>query len=252
MVNVILPPGFWDEEKDNLLAVILPYMHRMAMAGVEIGERKLEQLAGISFDNTLVHAEAARWARQLTDNLLLRLETTSERAVGEILATWIETPGSTIGELKEQLAPVVAGNQRRADNIGVTETTRAYSQGELLTYREAGLPAVVQFNQGFGLGLQPFAPPLHPSCRCWVTPQRLSNGVWVITWQTNRDELVCTRAVPGPWGEVRGCRDLHNVVISEGPFLAKTVAEAEQMVARDPNLGLTRARNPNQDVGLGV
>lgn len=205
----MLPADFWAGERSRLLAVLQPRLEELARAGIEAGTRNLAR-AGIAFDSELVNAEAARWARQHTDDLLDVLGTTSERVVGEALAGWIETPGSTIGDLAEQLAPKLGGNMARGEMVAVTEITRAYAEGEAVVYRQAGVQNPV------------FLPPGHPRCRCWTAVMR-KGDILVVVWKTNRDEVVCRDPVDTPWGKVEGCRKLHNVILSEGEWLGEKI-----------------------------
>jgi hypothetical protein len=210
-----LPAGFWDEERQKLLELLMPGLNELAVAGAQAGAAKLAQV-GLVFDDALANARAAEWAREYAGALADLVGATSRELVGQTLATWIETPGATIGGLAEQLAPLVAGNAERALMIAVTETTAAYANGEALAFQEAGI------------GQAAFLPPGHPRCRCWTTARRVRVGeeaTWVILWQTNRDEIVCQTPITTPWGTVEGCRALHNVVISEGPYLGRKAGE---------------------------
>lgn len=209
----MLPPEFWEQEKARLLEILLPYLEETVAAGLSAGADKLRGL-GIDFDNRLVNTSAAAWARQHAGNLVELLTNTSRERVREAVAAWIETPGSTVGQLTDQLMPLVEQNADRALMIATTETTSAYANGEALVYAGAGLPRAV------------FLPPGHPRCRCWTNARRLPHtGEWVILWQTNRDEIVCTTPIQTPWGRVAGCRQLHNTVISEGPYLGRKVTD---------------------------
>lgn len=206
---------FWQLERENLLAVLLPVIQDAAIAAVLAEAARLP--VGFEFDSTLANAEAAQWARQHTDELLAQLGTTTERGVGAVVANWIEG-GGTLADLESALRPILDGadpERDRADLVGTTEATRAFAHGDNLVYQAAGLPA---------LG---FNPPGHPRCRCLTRPVRLASGVWVIVWTTRRDEMVCVKPVQTPFGVITGCRELHNRVISEGPYFGKTLAEAQ-------------------------
>jgi hypothetical protein len=206
---MLLPADFWSAERQYLAAVIRPHLATMATLGVATAETRLGAL-NIFFDNALAHAEAARWARQYTDTLLEQLGSTSERLIGEKVASYIETPQATIGELVSQLKPVLDGNAIRAWRIASTETTRAFVSGSNAAYRQAGLPVA------------DYAPPGHPHCRCDTAVKRVGDQ-WVIVWLTHRDELVCTRPIQTPWGEVAGCRGLHGIIISRAPWFGQKI-----------------------------
>jgi hypothetical protein len=97
----------------------------------------------------------------------------------------------------------------RAEMIAVTEATNVYAEANAIAWQAAGvLPAV-------------FKPAGHVRCRCWLTTKRLPDGRRVMVWQTARDELVCTQDITTPWGVVQGCRELHNVIVSECEYLGK-------------------------------
>ncbi len=203
---------FWENEKKKLLAALLPAIEERAIAGAQAGKAKLRQ-AGIIFDDELANAAAARWAREYAGKLVELMSGTSQKTIGEIVANWIETPGSTMGDLTERLTPLVEGNTDRAFMVATTETTACYAQGEAIVYQSLGIPRAV------------FLPPGHPRCRCWTSVKRLKSGELVVVWLTNRDEVVCRTPIQTPWGRVKGCRAMHNVVISEGPYLGRKVSE---------------------------
>jgi len=203
---------FWQKEREKLLEILLPEIEGLAISRVVAAQQKLRQL-GISFDDELVNVEAARWARQHAGELVDLMNSTSENSIGEIVANWIETPGSTIGDLTNRLTPVLKDNIERAFTVAVTETTNSFTAGESVTMEAAGIPPMV------------FRPSAHPRCRCWPSIRRLKDGTWVVIWQTNRDEVVCKRPIETPWGTVEGCGALQNVVISEGPYLGRKWTE---------------------------
>jgi len=203
----MLPVDFWQKEWGELLSLLLPEVEERAISGAQAGKEKLRQ-AGISFDDELANAAAARWAREYAGKLVDLMNSTSQNVVGEIVANWIETPGSTLGDLTNRLTPLLADNSERALSISVTETTSAYAQGEAVVYENLGIPRAV------------FLPPGHPRCRCWVATKRVRDQ-WVVVWLANRDEVTCQTPIRTPWGRVEGCRELHNTVISEGEFLGR-------------------------------
>ena len=210
-----LSPEFWEGERQRLLAVIRPAVESVVTNGVRAATGKLRQ-AGLVYDTSLVNANAVAWARQYTDDLLERLGTTSQRVVGEVIASWIETPGATMGDLVERLKPHLGGNEARADLVGVTEVTRAFASGEDLVY------------QSVGVGRALFLPPGHPGCRCWTNLRRLrSANQLVAVWQTNKDDAVCRRPIETPWGMVQGCRAMQGVILSQGEFAGRKFGDVQ-------------------------
>ena len=215
-----LPPDFWAKEKARLQAIFLPHLTNMAQAGVSLGAARLLQ-AGIAFDETGAHDQAAQWAREHTDALLDVVGTTTERGVGDRIATWLETPGADAGELERMLMPFLDGNVSRASNVGITEVTRAVAQGNLLAFTQAGVTAPPMWSDPTGERM--YGPPApHPNCRCDVGMVR-HEGKLVVVWFTNKDDLVCRQEIETPWGTVMGCRALQGVCISTGEYLGKKV-----------------------------
>ncbi len=216
-----LPPDFFDKEKPLLVGVLQPFIARLVAMGITASEKKLAQF-GIYFDNLLAHEAGAKWARTYTDDLLNLLNTTSSRAAGQAIASWLETPGATVGDLKALLAPMLADNISRADAVAVTETTRAVAQGNIIGYTQAGAVPPPDF-MGADHIMRPFGPPGHVNCRCDTAFVRYKDQ-YLIVWLTNRDDLVCVKPIKTPWGVVRGCSALHGVCISAGAYLGKRIA----------------------------
>lgn len=211
-----LPADFWENERRFLAAVIRQKLAGAAVLGVMDAERKLSGF-GLYFDNALAHVEAQRWARQHTDELLSQFGTTTQRGVGEILQTWMQTPGATMGDLERSLQPFLDGNLARASLTAVTETTRAFAAGNDLAYQAVGIQPML------------YKPPLHTNCRCDTAVKLVkSSNTWVTVWLTNNDELVCTRPVNTgtALGTVDGCRGMHNRIISAGPYFGKKFSDA--------------------------
>lgn len=211
-----LTPSFWEQEAEQLLAMLLPAIQIAGLTGVTEGAQKLET-AQIFISNELAHAQAAEWARQFAGELIGQISLTNQRLVGEIVANWTQTPGATIGQLSKQLAQALDVNDTRAARIAATETTRAFSRGEDLVNQAAGLPAMA------------VQPPAHPNCRCFTSNTQLSTGEWVVVWQTRSDELVCvnTRVIT-PWGAEMGCRAMHQKIISQGAYLGMSLRDARR------------------------
>lgn len=190
-----LPPEFWANEARQLLAILLPGITEAAQEGVALS---------FGFNNELANAAAAEWAATYTDDLLAQLNTTTEKLVGDLLSEWISRPGATIGELQRAVGDGLVVSQARASAIAVTETTRAFAEGNRLAYTSNGVqqwrwqtnndelvcPICGPLNQQvkpigevFGIfnGQAFDAPPAHPNCRCWVTPV-LTLKHWRIIW----------------------------------------------------------------------
>lgn len=187
-----LTEEFWENENRRLLALFLPRLTQMAYSGMVNAARQL----GIAFDNTLYSRLAEDWARNYTDQLLVFLDTTNKKFVGQIIADWIARSGATVGELNAKLEEEF--NAVRANRIAVTETTRAFAQGQRTAYEREGITEwiwrtnrdelvcpvcgplsnkQVKIGKPFGRdkkGLEILQPPAHVNCRCWVAPSAKS------------------------------------------------------------------------------
>lgn len=174
-----LPPQFWSEFGQEYRDALYPLLEQIFL---DSAEQMLEALPmGVDWD--LVNAEAARWARQYTYDLVSQITDRTRAALQEKVGNYFETP-TTLGDLKESLEALFGAV--RAEMIAVTETTRAAVQGEyalVQKIQEQGIAMVAvwqtnnddlvcpicaprnQTRQGEGWD-EP--PPAHPRCRCWV------------------------------------------------------------------------------------
>lgn len=171
-----LTDEFWKTQAGKMLSGIRPAIQQIAQ------DAATEMMAGgVGVDWTLVAEEAAQWARAYVGELITNVTQVTKEAVRVAVEDFIRTPGLTMGDLQASLEHLF--NPIRADMIAVTETTRAYAEGERLTAAEAkaaGINLVPYWNTnnddlvcpvcGPRNGL-PTAemPPAHPRCRCWLT-----------------------------------------------------------------------------------
>ncbi len=139
----VLDDDFWANEEEIFYAVIVKLMTDAALTAIEIETAALEASFSISADWTLANAEAAAWARVHSAELVTGITRTTARNVGEMVATWIETPVSTMGQLFDSLSKSYALSADRARNIGVTEVTNSYAEGVELAHIEGGIPGTV-------------------------------------------------------------------------------------------------------------
>lgn len=159
---------------------------------------------GITWD--LIHAAALQWV--LTGNgpaglpewgtgyggvnsLTAQIVRTSETQLRSLIAEWIENWEALPSLINRMEA--VTFSRRRAELIAVTEVTRAYALGNILSWQESGVirrhrwetardeivcpycrplqGAIAPVGQSFRLpdGRLYGPPPAHPACRCWLT-----------------------------------------------------------------------------------
>ena len=166
-----IPLEFWSSLTASMATTVRPVLERAAQEAA----KRLVLDPGIGVDWSLVAEDAAQWASQYSYNLVTNLTDTTRRVLQEKVTQFIREPGRTIGDLTKDL--LEAGfSETRAQMIAVTETTRAFAEGEKLAVAQAR-------EYGF---------------------------VMVAIWHTNRDELVCQICAPadgkpeGEWGLATG------------------------------------------------
>jgi HK97 family phage portal protein len=177
-----LDDAFWDSATGQMIADLRPMIEAMA---TDASQTMIES-TGVGVDWALVAQDASQWATRYTFDLVRGVTDTTRAALQRKLTAFVETPGMTREQLEDSLRPLFG--DARASMIAVTETTRAYAEGERETARRAQ-------EQGFRLvprwhtandelvcnvcgpndgklqteGWTVDWPPAHVNCRCWVT-----------------------------------------------------------------------------------
>lgn len=183
---------FWTQAERDLWDRLAPVILKIISAGGVTGESLLpkEYRALVSWD--VFNQKAIDFLRNYRIGPLARInENTRRRTIG-IIEDWIKS-GERLDLLEQKLQPVFG--PVRANNVAVTEVTRIYAEGNKLAWKATGMVGgnrwntatdekvcpvcgpldgvEVGINDGFtpsGPGEGPTAPPLHPRCRCWLTP----------------------------------------------------------------------------------
>ena len=172
---------FWQDEL-AIWGKVLPIdLLRMAQEA----SQALFALMPVGVDWLLVADAAAEWAHRYAFDLIKDINDTSLRLVSRAIQRFVQTPGATREELETMLRPYFG--EVRASMIAVTETTRAYAQGEIETAKiaeRAGLKMIPVWNTSEdelvcavcgaldgkkGAELNGQVPPAHVRCRCWPT-----------------------------------------------------------------------------------
>jgi len=176
------PDSYWEEESQDLIRGLIPLLEAAAIQGIATAAAPIEAV-GIGVDWTLVNTAAVDWAREHAGELVKGITETSRKALGSQIASWIES-GEPLPQLFERLEPIYG--QQRAELIGVTEVTRAYSEGKKVAWAESGVVQgyewmtandelvcpicaplsgqKVKAGRTFPGGFT--GPPAHPRCRC--------------------------------------------------------------------------------------
>lgn len=94
--------------------------------GIDAYTQTLPAGAGVVIPPNL----AADWARTYTYDLVKGIDETSISLLQGTISTFVETPGNTIGDVIEAIKPTFG--EVRSSRIAITETTRAFAQGQKL------------------------------------------------------------------------------------------------------------------------
>lgn len=201
-----LGADFWGDEETLLLAIAAELQRQGVLGGLEVTTGIFEAELGIALDWTLANAEAVEWARAHAGELVKGITGTTRNGVGRILSSWLETPGSTMGDLFGELESAYAFSPARARAIGVTEVTASYAEGQLAGGRQMETEGLfilrktwhtnrdalvcplcreldgqtadgIDGDEWTGVGFSVPAPPLHVNCRCWITMTPILKGV---------------------------------------------------------------------------
>jgi len=175
-----IPPEFWDDEAQELLRVLRPFGERVYL---DAAQMMISEGLDIGIDWSLVNERAADWAAQYTGELVRGIDRTTRDRVANAVSRYYRD-ALTRGELEEQIMRAGFGPSR-AENIAVTEITRAASEGEQGMARELanqGIRMIPMWQTNNDELVCPLCgprhnkeitdgvyPPMHPRCRCWVT-----------------------------------------------------------------------------------
>ena len=146
-----------------------------------------KQIDATSVDWELSNNAASDWAVSHVGELVRGITDTTRDRIRVEVANFVQNK-ETIGQLKKRLTSPFG--EERAHMIAVTETTRAYAEGNMAAWKESGFidgkrwntnrdelvcplcgpldDEVVPLNSDFSDGTH--LPPRHPRCRCWTTP----------------------------------------------------------------------------------
>ena len=105
-------------------AAILALIIAMAQHGIVLFGEQVE----IGFAVAEYNTAAALWASKHAGLLIKNINANTLKAVQKAIATFLDTPGMTIGQLMDMLP----FGEARSRLIAVTETTNSYAQAELI------------------------------------------------------------------------------------------------------------------------
>lgn len=179
--------------------VLIEFLKDAALAGADLGRRQVEQgvfgvrkavSASFNVDWDLANTSAAQWAQQHGAMLVSGLAGTTRDRVASEVRYFVEN-GLPLSELRKRIMNIETGafSGARAQTIAVTETTRAFAEGNVAAWQQSGVIMAYEWDtandeitcpicgrlkgmrvpmgQGFG---RYGRPPAHPNCRCGLLP----------------------------------------------------------------------------------
>ena len=162
--------------------------------GVDLGVSvAIEELGPVGFDFTLVNIAARDWTATHGATLIAGIEDTTAAGIRASVAAWIEN-GEPLEALVQDLERYYG--RSRAEMIAATETTAAYFNANVISWRETGVVGGMKWQTAMDeiVGDCPICGPMqgkvtplgkpwvhpnsgkevtipgHPRCRCWAVP----------------------------------------------------------------------------------
>ncbi len=179
-----LDNDFWDEEDDELLAAVMALYIATLMQGVTGGVDVLPPELQSLVDIDLINGGTLEQSASFRDAILSGIQSTTRQQVEAVLDEWERTGGGDISQLEAMLEPIFSEN--RADAIAITETTKAFQDGNTLAWGAVGMYVThMQWHTQKDERVCPICapkddmvisiksgdrPPAHPRCRCFTTP----------------------------------------------------------------------------------
>jgi hypothetical protein len=192
-----LTPEWWRTAGGNPANDFMRAFSSAVVDGVSLfGEN-----AAIGLDYTAVNTQAAEYASTYVTDWMTSLDSATADALRAALNRFVLTPGATLRDVMD----MIPFNEQRSMTIAVTETTRAYAEGNQIAANEMArqFPDVevtkmwftnnddrvcevcgalegqeVPFNGEWEVaGMRVKNPPAHVNCRCWAdSSTRLGNA----------------------------------------------------------------------------
>jgi len=176
--------NFWEDEEELIIAALLALYIETLMAGVEGGILALpaELQALVNVDS--INAAALEQSVHFRNAILNGIHVTTRTQVEAVIRQWEIIGNGDIGMLNDMLEGIFS--DKRADMIAITETTKAFQNGNQMTWKTLGLYVLfMQWNTQRDERVCPVCapkdgqimsilsndvPPAHPRCRCFTSP----------------------------------------------------------------------------------
>lgn len=180
-------PAFWEAEREALYILLLPFIREAVETAAMNAYTELAGYVDLGIAWDLINPNVSAWASQYTAQVVSQISQTSMAGFLEQFEPWMQSGDplqSLINALEPYYGPV------RAEMIAVTETTRAYAQGNLAVWQATGMVEGYNFmtaeddlvcplcdgrdgaasRNPHSLNDYEDMPPRHVRCRCWIQP----------------------------------------------------------------------------------
>jgi SPP1 gp7 family putative phage head morphogenesis protein len=193
VTNNPLQQSFWQEEEEALWELMSFLGMSVYLAGAQSAVTMLPANVQQLVKWEEFGQNAIEFLRQYRLSVVQGISTTTRNLAVSAIENWI-TSGDPLDNLIASLEPLFGA--ARASQIGVTEVTRAYAEGNIAAWKTTGVVSgkmwmtaqddlvcpicepldgmIVELDSnGFtteagDIGLD--APPAHANCRCWLQP----------------------------------------------------------------------------------
>lgn len=176
-------PGrdWWEGEDGALYAFLYPLI---VNAVQEAAGLALAELPPTIARESIINGVVSEWAKQYSYSAVKGINDTTRKFLQKTVSDWTAS-GLPLSDLYDALEP--AFGETRANVIGTTEVTRAFTEGNFEAYRASGVvdeydvrtaedadvdEVCMQEAAGgpYPLTDQSHKPPFHVNCRCWIQP----------------------------------------------------------------------------------
>jgi hypothetical protein len=195
----IFNEDFWRKKAADLFDIVFKYIYAAILGGIAGGESALVSL-GITILPSweITNAAAEQFARSYSFELVSGIQNTSRAYLQDTIGDWIQS-GDPLPVLTEKINAGGYFGPVRSEMIAVTETTRAYAEGNREYWNNTGVVdgktwrtafddvvcelciplegATAPLNgwtwtnpAGETIETDPRQPPRHVNCRCWIQP----------------------------------------------------------------------------------
>ena len=152
---------FWREWAGKLFDVLSPFLIAGVLNGGELGKSQLVDL-GVTVDTAwdLTNEQAVQFVQGYGFQLVSGITDTSRNYLQSTIGDWIQS-GEPLPELIDKINASGMFGPVRSEMIAVTETTRAYAEGNLQYWRNSEKVKSKRWSTAFDDRVCPICAPLH-------------------------------------------------------------------------------------------